>query len=65
MRNLLDKLERQKSAFRFKHHYPMQAIDSEAMSDLLEAIQRRCSVEVLVLNPANGEVRRENIPIKI
>lgn len=62
---LLDKLERQKSSFRFKHHYPMQTIDSEVVADLLEAIQRRCAVEVAVLNPANGEVRRENTPVKI
>lgn len=62
---LLDKLERQESSFRFKHHYPMQAIDSEVVAALLEAIQRRCAVEVVVLNPANGEVRRENTPIRI
>lgn len=62
---LLDKLNRKGSAFRFKHHYPMQAIDSEVMADLLEAIQQRCAVEVTVLNPANGEVRRENTPIRI
>lgn len=62
---LLDKLDRQDSLFRFKHHYPMQAIDSEVMADLLEAIHQRCAVEVTVLNPANGEVRRENTPVKI
>lgn len=62
---LLDKTERKESAFRFKHHYPMQAIDSEVVADLLEAIQQRCAVEVTVLNPANGEVRRENTPIRM
>ena len=62
---LLDKLNREDSAFRFKHHYPMQAIDSEVMAGLLDAIQQRCAVEVTVLNPANGEVRRENTPIRI
>lgn len=62
---LMDKQDRTVSAFRFKHHYPMQAIDSEVTADLLEAIQCRCNVEVTVLNPASGEVRRENTPIKI
>lgn len=62
---LLDKWERQESSFRFKHHYPMQAIDSEVMADLLEAIQHRSAVRVTVLNPARGEVQRENTPIKI
>ena len=62
---LLDKLDQKESAFRFKHHYPMRAIDSEVMADLLEAIQHRCTVEVAVLNPARGEVRRQNTPIKI
>ena len=62
---LLDKLERRESAFRFKHHYPMRAIDSEVTAALLEAIQRRCSVEVMVLNPARGEVRRKNTPVRI
>lgn len=62
---LLDKLDQQESAFRFKHHYPMQAIDSEVLLDLLEAIQRHSFVEVTVLNPANGEVKRQNTPIRI
>lgn len=62
---LLDKLERQESSFRFKHHYPMQAIDSEILLNLLEAIQRHSFVEVTVLNPTNGEVKRQNTPIKI
>lgn len=62
---LLDKLERQESSFRFKHHYPMQAIDSEVMLNLLEAIQQHRFVEVTVLNPANGEVKRQNTPIRI
>lgn len=62
---LLDKLDRQKSFFRFKHHYPMQAIDSQIIADLLEAIQKRCTVNVTVWNPANGEVRRINTPIRI
>lgn len=62
---LLDKLDRRESSFRFKHHYPMQAIDSQVMADLLEAIQKRSVVEVAVLNPASGEVRRKNTPIRI
>ena len=62
---LLDKLDQQESSFRFKHHYPMQAIDSEVLLDLLEAIQRHSFVEVTVLNPANGEVKRQNTPVKI
>lgn len=62
---LLDKLDRQESSFRFKHHYPMHAIDSEIMLNLLEAIQQHRFVEVTVLNPANGEVKRQNTPIKI
>jgi predicted DNA-binding transcriptional regulator YafY len=43
----------------------MQAIDSEVMADLLEAIQRHSFVEVTVLNPVNGEVTRQNTPIRI
>ena len=62
---LLDKQEQRGSLFRFKHHYPTQAIDSEVMADLLEAIGKQCAVEVTVLNPARGEVRRENTPIQI
>lgn len=62
---LLDKLDRQKSVFRFKHHYPMQAIDSEVALAILDAIQKRCMVEVTVQNPVNGEVVRQNTPIKL
>lgn len=62
---LLDKLDRQESAFRFKHHYPMQAIDSEVVLAILDAIQNRCMVEVTVQNPVNGEVVRQNTPLKL
>lgn len=62
---LPDKLDRQKSVFRFKHHYPMQAIDSEIVLAILDAIQKRCMVEVTVQNPVNGEVVRQNTPIKL
>ena len=43
----------------------MQGIDSQILAALLEAIQRRSCVEITVLNPANGEVRRVNTPVKI
>ena len=62
---LLDKLDRQESFFRFKHHYPMHAIDSEVALAILDAIQKRCAVEVTMQNPVNGEIVCQNTPVKL
>ena len=62
---LLDKLDQHESVFRFKHHYPMQAIDSEVTLAILDAIQKRCMVEVTMQNPINGEIVCQNIPLKL
>ena len=62
---LLDKLDRQDSVFRFKHHYPMHAIDSEVTLAILDAIQNRCIVEVTMQNPINGEIVCQDTPIKL
>lgn len=62
---LLDKLEPRKPIFRYKHNYPMHAIDSEILGTLLEAISKRCAVEMTVLNPREGELTRVNTPLRI
>lgn len=62
---LLDKLDRQKSTFRFKHHYPMRAIDSEVTLAILDTIQNRCIVEVTMQNPISGEIVCQNTPVKL
>lgn len=62
---LLDKREPREPIFRYKHHYPMCAIDSEILCTLLQAIRERRAVEMTVLNPREGELRRVNTPLKI
>ena len=62
---LLDKLEAKDSAFRYKHHYPMYAVDSEILAGLLEAMDGRRAVEMTIQSPAFGELRRRNVPLKI
>lgn len=62
---IADKLKPRQPLFRFKHHYPMQAIDSEILAQLLEAIRCRCRVELTVVHPALGEKKRVNTPLKI
>lgn len=62
---LLDKLAKRDSLFRYKHHYPMYAIDSEILAGLLEAMDGRCAVEMIIQSPAFGELRRCNVPLKI
>ncbi len=62
---LLDKLEMRGSLFRYKHHYPMYAIDSEILADLLEAIENRCAVEMTILNPSQGQLFHRNVPLQI
>ena len=62
---LLDKQPPQKPVFRYKHNYPMHAIDSEVLCALLEAIHKRSIVEMTVLSPGEGLSRRKNTPLKI
>lgn len=62
---LLDKLEAKDSAFRYKHHYPVYAVDSEILAKLLEAMDSRCAVEMTIQSPGFGELQRRNVPLKI
>lgn len=62
---LLDKTAKKDSIFRYKHHYPMYAIDSEILAALLEAMDSHCAVEMTIQSPAFGQLRRRNVPLKI
>lgn len=62
---LLDKEDHYDSFFRYKHHYPMQAIDSEILAALLQAIQCRSKAEITIVNPSVGEICRISTPLKI
>lgn len=43
---LLDRLPEQPGVFRFKHHYPVQALDSQIMFKLLDAMNRHLWVNL-------------------
>lgn len=62
---LLDKLAPKHCLFRYKHHYPMYAVDSEILALLLEAIGSRCAVNMTVQSPSFGELQFRNVPLKI
>ena len=51
--------------FRFRHHYLMQAIDSEILCELLLAIHEKRRLRMRVDNAVQGSVQYETLPLKI
>ena len=51
---LMDKLEENSDAFRFKHHYILHALDSDVLCDLLLAIDKQRAVELTVKSLRSG-----------
>ncbi len=63
---LLDRLPRQESKFRFKHHYLLHALDSQILCRLLDAIHRHRWVTLTLRKPgARKETPVMVLPCKI
>lgn len=63
---LLDKMEKRKGKFSFKHHYITGAMDAEVLCSILSAIQEKRIVNVSSLSPRNREKRKKKVvPLKI
>ena len=63
---LLDRLEETADVFRFKHHYLLHVLDSEILSQLLEAIGQHRAVELSVRGLRDGRDRQRTVcPLKI
>lgn len=63
---LQDKLETHENIFSFKHHYITQAIDSDILALLFDAIHRKCYITVDNLGRHSDEVRTiRMVPLKI
>ena len=63
---LLDKLRPPPSAFRFKHHYILFALDSDILSQLLQAIDERRAVSLTTRSLRGGPDFQETVcPLKI
>lgn len=63
---LRDKESGKESLFSFKHHYMTQAIDSDVLATLFDAMQKKAYVTVDNLSRRSGEVRTiEMVPLKI
>lgn len=63
---LQDKLETHENVFSFKHHYITQAIDSDILALLFDAIHRKCYITVDNLGRHSDEVRTiRMVPLKI
>lgn len=63
---LQDKLPPHKGLFSFKHHYITQAIDSEIMATLFEAMHRHCYITIDNLGKNSNEVKTIRlVPLKI
>ena len=62
---LLDKLPIMQTPFAFKHHYITHTLDSDILCSLFDAIDRRCSVSLEVLNRRKTPVTIATLPLKI
>lgn len=63
---LMDKLEKISDIFRFKHHYILHALDSDILCELLQAIDERRAVELVVRSLRVGrDYQRTVCPLKI
>lgn len=63
---LLDKLHPRPSAFRFKHHYILFALDSDILNQLLQAIDERKAVTLTTKNLRGGPDFQGTVcPLKI
>ena len=63
---LMDKLDHNSDAFRFKHHYILHALDSNVLCQILQAIGERRAVELTVKNLRDGrDYKRTICPLKI
>ena len=63
---LMDKLENVLDVFRFKHHYILHALDSDILCELLQAIDERRAVELVVRSLRGGrDYQRTVCPLKI
>lgn len=63
---LQDRLEAHNNIFSFKHHYITQAIDSDVLAMLLDAIHKKCYITIDNLGKHSDEVRTIRlVPLKI
>lgn len=63
---LMDKLGKNSDAFRFKHHYILFALDSDILSQLLQAISQRRTAVLTVKSLRGGADFQETVcPLKI
>lgn len=62
---LEDKFDEEVNLFSYKHHYLLQALESDVLVDLLDAMQKKQTVKLPFENP-NGKITYELfLPIKI
>ena len=63
---LIDKLDQPSDAFRFKHHYILHALDSDILCQLLEAIDEKRAVALIIRGLRSArEYQRTVCPLKI
>lgn len=63
---LLDSFNEPMDFFRFKHHYLLHALNSEVISELLQAIKEKRCVEITTFVARRGELRNHTVfPAKI
>ena len=63
---LIDKLDYPSDTFRFKHHYILHTLDSDVLCELLQAIDERRAVELVIRSLRSArEYQRTVCPLKI
>lgn len=62
---LLDRLPAQESSFRFKHHYPLNALDSQILCQILDAISQKRWITVTKNTRTGAQRQFFMIPCKL
>ena len=62
---ILDKTDAQTGIFSFKHHYIMEALDSDILLTLFESIRQKREIEFTVLNKRKEVFHKKIVPLQI
>lgn len=63
---LLDRMNREKDCFAFKHHYITQALDADILYGIFEAMQKKRMVFLEMTGRKDGKIRKQMVvPLRI
>lgn len=62
---LLDKMQKPRELFSYKHHYILHALESDIICTLLDAISDDCTVDIELISKKNNIMKFTVLPFKI